>query len=51
MDQYQPKLSQGIFFAGPHCGQSEIIQPSMYISPLTAKLFDWNFHPLEVVSR
>ena len=25
--------------------------PKMFINPLTAKLFDLNFHPLEVVSR
>ena len=25
--------------------------PGPHINPLTAKLFIWNFHPLEVVSR
>ena len=37
MDQYQPKLNQSIFFAGPLCGESEIIQPSIFNNPLTAK--------------
>ena len=27
------------------------IDPYLTNNPLTAKLFNWNFHPLEVVSR
>ena len=24
---------------------------ALSVNPLTAKLFNWNFHPLEIVSR
>ena len=27
------------------------VNSTVWVNPLTAKLFDWNFHPLEVVSR
>ena len=40
---------QNVCAAGVHtsCARSVCLS----FNPLTAKLFNWNFHPLEVVSR
>ena len=38
----------------PDFSKSEQLPPicfARHLNPLTAKLFNWNFHPLEAVSR
>ena len=45
-------IQRGYFYCGNHCQVMKYaLRSSHTVNPLTAKLFNLNFHPLEVVSR